>query len=432
MPNLQVNSNLSSTAQWVIDGTYGSALSLTNYATGRVGIGTNAPNATFEASKGAGTGEILRLSGSNNPRMKVSVDSSDTSVEAMSGNNLKFGTSEGGMQLTVANNGNVGIGTTGPQYKLHIEGNDTRIVNKGNTSTGYSTINAMNSDGDNIELVAYGRSAFGTYLGQDRGGGLFLGGQPEEVMGIGTKNETPLVIGTNNYERMRITAGGKFGIGTTSLDDNVLILEVSNTVTSVYSADNECHAIKLSPTMNPHAADYILNALKIAPFFGSAYGDQTTKACLNIKPDHSSNLQRIKGISIEFTNSDSESDAIFIDVLGAADGVNSATRGSGTAIVGKAEGTGTGGFFTAAENQYFALETSTGKVHFAGSVGVGNDSPAQKLDVNGNIKCGDGLWNGGHFLMGNYHLWIDTSGRLRIKNGTPTSATDGTVVGTQS
>ena len=32
----------------------------------------------------------------------------------------------------------------------------------------------------------------------------------------------------------------------------------------------------------------------------------------------------------------------------------------------------------------------------------------------------------------NYYLWADTSGRLRIKNGAPTSATDGTVVGTQS
>jgi len=67
-----------------------------------------------------------------------------------------------------------------------------------------------------------------------------------------------------------------------------------------------------------------------------------------------------------------------------------------------------------------------------GNVGIGITSPGAKLDVNGNIKCGDGLWNGGHFIMGNYHLWIDTSGRLRIKNGAPTSATDGTVVGTQS
>lgn len=31
-----------------------------------------------------------------------------------------------------------------------------------------------------------------------------------------------------------------------------------------------------------------------------------------------------------------------------------------------------------------------------------------------------------------YYLWIDSTGRLRVKSGVPTSTTDGTVVGTQS
>ena len=36
------------------------------------------------------------------------------------------------------------------------------------------------------------------------------------------------------------------------------------------------------------------------------------------------------------------------------------------------------------------------------------------------------------FHIGIYQLWVDSSGRLRIKNSTPTSDTDGTIVGTQS
>ena len=39
---------------------------------------------------------------------------------------------------------------------------------------------------------------------------------------------------------------------------------------------------------------------------------------------------------------------------------------------------------------------------------------------------------GGKLQLGNYYLWVDSSGRLRIKNGVPTSDTDGTVVGTQT
>jgi hypothetical protein len=34
--------------------------------------------------------------------------------------------------------------------------------------------------------------------------------------------------------------------------------------------------------------------------------------------------------------------------------------------------------------------------------------------------------------LGNYRLWIDPAGKLRLKNGEPTNATDGTVVGTQT
>lgn len=47
-----------------------------------------------------------------------------------------------------------------------------------------------------------------------------------------------------------------------------------------------------------------------------------------------------------------------------------------------------------------------------------------------------GNWNGSHPIMLNnagnpYHLWVDISGKLRIKLNAPTSDTDGTVVGTQ-
>lgn len=35
-------------------------------------------------------------------------------------------------------------------------------------------------------------------------------------------------------------------------------------------------------------------------------------------------------------------------------------------------------------------------------------------------------------ILGSYYLWVDTSGKLRIKNSEPISDTDGTIVGTQS
>ena len=49
----------------------------------------------------------------------------------------------------------------------------------------------------------------------------------------------------------------------------------------------------------------------------------------------------------------------------------------------------------------------------------------------GNVRL-PGAWNTGHLVLGAHHLWIDASGRLRIKAGSPASATDGAVAGTQA
>lgn len=50
----------------------------------------------------------------------------------------------------------------------------------------------------------------------------------------------------------------------------------------------------------------------------------------------------------------------------------------------------------------------------------------------GNAGTPSALWNDSHLRLGSYHLWVDSIGKLRIKNTTPTSDTDGTIVGTQS
>ena len=63
--------------------------------------------------------------------------------------------------------------------------------------------------------------------------------------------------------------------------------------------------------------------------------------------------------------------------------------------------------------------------------GVGSVS-----NVSGNVvikdTAGNSGWNTAHLKLGIYHFWVDSSGRLRVKNSTPISDTDGTVVGTQT
>lgn len=52
--------------------------------------------------------------------------------------------------------------------------------------------------------------------------------------------------------------------------------------------------------------------------------------------------------------------------------------------------------------------------------------------TSGGLLTTGSAWNGGHQVWGAYHLWIDASGKFRIKSGAPVSDTDGTVVGTQT
>lgn len=48
------------------------------------------------------------------------------------------------------------------------------------------------------------------------------------------------------------------------------------------------------------------------------------------------------------------------------------------------------------------------------------------------VQAGDGAWDGVPFRLGAYRFWVDSSGRLRMKSGNPSSDTDGTIVGTQT
>lgn len=52
-------------------------------------------------------------------------------------------------------------------------------------------------------------------------------------------------------------------------------------------------------------------------------------------------------------------------------------------------------------------------------------------DDKGNFGNATGGWNNGHLLLGAHHIWVDATGKARIKNGAPISDTDGTVIGTQ-
>lgn len=97
-----------------------------------------------------------------------------------------------------------------------------------------------------------------------------------------------------------------------------------------------------------------------------------------------------------------------------------------------------GGYGILTANAAYMLHPGSGGIalmatHANGAVRIaaGGASELARIDASGLYLVG-GTWNTPHLAMGAQHLWFDTAGRLRVKNGAPTSATDGTVVGTQA
>lgn len=93
---------------------------------------------------------------------------------------------------------------------------------------------------------------------------------------------------------------------------------------------------------------------------------------------------------------------------------------------------------TAVAPQIFTLKGQNAVGGFASAGGDVILSPGtgSVSNVSGNVIIqdtgGNAGWNTAHLRIGIYHLWVDGSGRLRVKNSAPTSDTDGTIVGTQS
>jgi len=154
---------------------------------GNVGIGTTSPNRSLHV-----IGQIALDNSASSPSagMLISVDSASNKIYSRTANNnstpLPFEIISGSSSSLYINSfGNVGIGTTSPGYKLDVAG-EVRANNLFRTT-----------DGTNIGL--FGSSVFAS-----------------NVIGVGSSNAVPLVLGTSATERMRITSSGNVGIGTTN------------------------------------------------------------------------------------------------------------------------------------------------------------------------------------------------------------------------
>ena len=194
-------------------------------STGNVGIGTTAPAYTLDVNGTFGANTFASIQGLDTGNPTASANELRVSGYGIMGNrgslyftnaeptgNIQFGigaTHGAAPKMYIASTGNVGIGTTAPENKLHVQQSDV--------FTGIHTTAGVRVKSD-------GASAINNYHGTialSRGtGGVAISAVQEDtdsdVMGMAFFTHPSATGGDAAVEKMRLDQNGNLGIGTTS------------------------------------------------------------------------------------------------------------------------------------------------------------------------------------------------------------------------
>jgi hypothetical protein len=226
-------------------------------STGSVGIGTSSPAYNFVVSAAGASGIEFApaYSGTANLVQHYS-RSGGVYVDAVNeAAQHRFNTA-GTERMRIDASGNVGIGTSSPAAKLHIEddaGSAFRVENITNTSFASSLF--VDDTGAGLTITNYGSAYASGSLLNVGAGGVALSSTTD--MAINASGAKTLRFGTNSTERMRIDSSGNLLVGTTTIGAGNRMNVVGNNV--VFSPNTDG---KGTHTFTTAAADVGVYAIK--------------------------------------------------------------------------------------------------------------------------------------------------------------------------
>ena len=200
----------------------GTSTRLTFQAGGNVGIGTTSPATKFVVSDAGGTGLEITPQDANTRISLVAYDRLDFAYRELNfdGYNYSFRTS-GNVKAVMLNTGNVGIGTTSPSQKLHLQ-NGILLVNS-NTPVSTGIWMPDTNGNPSLRIVTDQSSVTNSSIvnawGNSSNAGVMVGSTRNDGFAFQVRSGVTLTDGFANdtgNSRMVVLGNGNVGIGTTS------------------------------------------------------------------------------------------------------------------------------------------------------------------------------------------------------------------------
>jgi hypothetical protein len=314
-------------------------------STGNVGIGTTTPTVPLEIET-TGTIAKIYLNRTDGATGQFTAADSNVQIGSASNHGLRLVTN-GSVKATVTEDGNVGIGTTGPETQLHVA----------NTGSAASVKVERTDPGIKTWIKSTGTAGM-----------------------VGTETSHDFYLLTGNGPKMVIDTSGNVGIGTITPSE---LLELNTTgadAKMLLDRTDGATGLLKAAQLNINVGSVSNHPLRLVTN-GSVKATVTEDGKIGIgttSPD--------RNVKLETTGANAEI------VAQRTDGASVILSGGNNEV-----------YVGSTSNHELRLLTNGNvkvTIDTSGNTGIGTTTPAAKLDVNGDINCTDlAVTNGGKDLL---------------------------------